>query len=224
VNTGDPWPSLDEAEPRVLRMQAKLHQWATENPLDSWARPTNHSGFVTRSRSGPAPEHPHSVLDCRPAAPAAPATRMVVRSPQNASRACASGLATQLHARPVKGLPPGSWQPRSGHKRQPATGCHRSPTSSSARHHGVCAADRPPAASKTKRSSSEPRSRSAADAGIPPVPTRAIQLSVERYRAHHPSLIAGYRSATGHRDAGASSLFPPANSNQTRDACHRLGC
>jgi retron-type reverse transcriptase len=32
VNTGDLWPSLEEAEPRVLRMQAKLHQWATDSP------------------------------------------------------------------------------------------------------------------------------------------------------------------------------------------------
>src|SRR5271166_4547355 len=32
VNTGDPWPNLAEAEPRVLRMQAKLHQWATDSP------------------------------------------------------------------------------------------------------------------------------------------------------------------------------------------------
>jgi RNA-directed DNA polymerase len=32
VNTGDPWPDLDEAEARVLRMQTKLHQWATVDP------------------------------------------------------------------------------------------------------------------------------------------------------------------------------------------------
>jgi RNA-directed DNA polymerase len=32
VNIGDPWPSFDEAEPKVLRMQAKLHQWATDSP------------------------------------------------------------------------------------------------------------------------------------------------------------------------------------------------
>ncbi len=32
MNTDDPWPSLDEAEPQVLRMQAKLHQWATDSP------------------------------------------------------------------------------------------------------------------------------------------------------------------------------------------------
>ena len=31
MNTDDPWPDLAEAEPRVLRMQAKLHQWATDN-------------------------------------------------------------------------------------------------------------------------------------------------------------------------------------------------
>src|SRR5439155_22676482 len=32
VNTGAPWPSLDEAVPRVLAMQTKLHQWAISDP------------------------------------------------------------------------------------------------------------------------------------------------------------------------------------------------
>jgi len=32
VNTGAPWPSLDEAEQRVLVMQAKLHRWAAGDP------------------------------------------------------------------------------------------------------------------------------------------------------------------------------------------------
>jgi RNA-directed DNA polymerase len=32
VNTGAPWPSLIEAERRVLAMQTKLHQWATSDP------------------------------------------------------------------------------------------------------------------------------------------------------------------------------------------------
>jgi RNA-directed DNA polymerase len=32
VNTGDPWPDLDEAEHRVRVMQTKLHQWATADP------------------------------------------------------------------------------------------------------------------------------------------------------------------------------------------------
>ncbi len=32
MNTDDPWPDLTEAEPRVLRMQAKLHQRATDSP------------------------------------------------------------------------------------------------------------------------------------------------------------------------------------------------
>ena len=31
MNTGAPWPSLDEAEPRVLAMQTKLHQWAVSD-------------------------------------------------------------------------------------------------------------------------------------------------------------------------------------------------
>jgi len=30
VNTGAPWPSLDEARARVLGIQTKLHRWATE--------------------------------------------------------------------------------------------------------------------------------------------------------------------------------------------------
>ena len=32
MNTGAPWPDLYEAEQRVLKVQAKLHQWAIEGP------------------------------------------------------------------------------------------------------------------------------------------------------------------------------------------------
>jgi len=32
VNIGAPWPSLEEAEPRVLAMQTKLHRWAVGDP------------------------------------------------------------------------------------------------------------------------------------------------------------------------------------------------
>jgi RNA-directed DNA polymerase len=32
VNTGVLWPELDEAEWQVLRIQAKLHQWAAGEP------------------------------------------------------------------------------------------------------------------------------------------------------------------------------------------------
>ena len=32
MNTGAPWPSLEGAEPRVLAMQTKLHQWAVSDP------------------------------------------------------------------------------------------------------------------------------------------------------------------------------------------------
>ena len=32
MNTDDLWPDLEEAESEVLRMQAKLHQWATDSP------------------------------------------------------------------------------------------------------------------------------------------------------------------------------------------------
>ena len=31
MNTGEPWPGLDEALPRVLRMQAKLHLWVARD-------------------------------------------------------------------------------------------------------------------------------------------------------------------------------------------------
>ena len=32
VNTDEPWPDLDEAEARVLKIQTKLHQWAADDP------------------------------------------------------------------------------------------------------------------------------------------------------------------------------------------------
>jgi RNA-directed DNA polymerase len=32
VNTGAPWPSLDEARARVLGIQTKLHRWAGDDP------------------------------------------------------------------------------------------------------------------------------------------------------------------------------------------------
>ena len=32
MNTGAPWPDLDEAEQRVLAMQTKLHRWAASDP------------------------------------------------------------------------------------------------------------------------------------------------------------------------------------------------
>jgi retron-type reverse transcriptase len=32
VNTDAPWPGLDEAESRVLKIQTKLHQWAVDDP------------------------------------------------------------------------------------------------------------------------------------------------------------------------------------------------
>lgn len=32
MNAGAPWPSLEEAETRVLGMQEKLHQWAKAEP------------------------------------------------------------------------------------------------------------------------------------------------------------------------------------------------
>ncbi len=32
MNTDAPWPTLEEAEARVLSIQAKLHQWAADSP------------------------------------------------------------------------------------------------------------------------------------------------------------------------------------------------
>ena len=32
MNTDAPWPTLEEAETRVLGIQTKLHQWATTIP------------------------------------------------------------------------------------------------------------------------------------------------------------------------------------------------
>ena len=32
MNIDAPWPDLDEAEARVLKIQTKLHQWATDDP------------------------------------------------------------------------------------------------------------------------------------------------------------------------------------------------
>ncbi len=32
MNTSEPWPTVEEAEARVLEIQAKLHRWATEKP------------------------------------------------------------------------------------------------------------------------------------------------------------------------------------------------
>jgi RNA-directed DNA polymerase len=32
VNAGAPWPTVEQAEARVLGIQTKLHQWATDDP------------------------------------------------------------------------------------------------------------------------------------------------------------------------------------------------
>lgn len=37
MNTDELWPDLYEAESQVLRMQAKLHQWATDSPIRRFA-------------------------------------------------------------------------------------------------------------------------------------------------------------------------------------------
>jgi len=72
VNTGAPWPDLDEAEHRVLVMQTKLHQWATADPgrrfddlanlvydpaflAVAWARVRGNKGARTAGVDGVAP-------------------------------------------------------------------------------------------------------------------------------------------------------------------------
>jgi RNA-directed DNA polymerase len=72
VNTGAPWPDLDEAEQRVLVMQTKLHQWAAADPgrriddlanlvydpaflVVAWARVRGNKGARTAGVDGVAP-------------------------------------------------------------------------------------------------------------------------------------------------------------------------
>jgi RNA-directed DNA polymerase len=72
VNTGAPWPDLDEAERRVRVMQTKLHQWATAGPgrcfddlanlvydpaflVVAWARVRGNKGARTAGVDGVAP-------------------------------------------------------------------------------------------------------------------------------------------------------------------------
>ena len=72
MNTGAPWPDLDEAEPRVLVMQTKLHQWAKADPgrrfddlfnlvydpaflVVAWSRVRGNKGARTAGVDGVAP-------------------------------------------------------------------------------------------------------------------------------------------------------------------------
>ena len=72
MNTGAPWPSLIEAEVRVLAMQLKLHQWAIADPgrcfddlanlvydpaflVVAWARVRGNKGARTAGVDGIAP-------------------------------------------------------------------------------------------------------------------------------------------------------------------------
>jgi RNA-directed DNA polymerase len=72
VNTGAPWPDLDEAEHRVLVMQTKLHQWAKADPgrrfddlfnlvydpaflVTAWSRVRGNKGTRTAGVDGVAP-------------------------------------------------------------------------------------------------------------------------------------------------------------------------
>lgn len=50
MNTGEPWPDPFEAEPRVRRMQAKLHRWAVDDPgrrFDDLYNLVYHPDFLT---------------------------------------------------------------------------------------------------------------------------------------------------------------------------------
>ena len=72
MNTGAPWPGLVEAEQRVRKMQAKLHQWATADPdrrfddlynlvydpaflVVAWSRVRTNKGARTAGVDGVAP-------------------------------------------------------------------------------------------------------------------------------------------------------------------------
>ena len=72
MNTGAPWPDLDEAEHRVRVMQTKLHQWATADPgrrfddlanlvydpaflVVAWSRVRGNKGARTAGVDGIAP-------------------------------------------------------------------------------------------------------------------------------------------------------------------------
>ena len=72
MNIGAPWPDLDEAEPRVLVMQTKLHQWAAADPgrrfddlynlvydpaflVVAWSRVRGNKGARTAGVDGVAP-------------------------------------------------------------------------------------------------------------------------------------------------------------------------
>ena len=72
MNIGAPWPDLEEAEPRVLMMQTKLHQWAISDPdrcfddlfnlvydpaflVVAWSRVRGNKGGRTAGVDGVAP-------------------------------------------------------------------------------------------------------------------------------------------------------------------------
>jgi RNA-directed DNA polymerase len=72
VNTGEPWPDVDEAQVRVRRMQTRLHHWATDDPgrrfddlfnlvchpdflVMAWERVRRNKGARTAGVDGAAP-------------------------------------------------------------------------------------------------------------------------------------------------------------------------
>ena len=72
MNTGAPWPGLNEAERRVRMMQVKLHQWAAADPdrrfddlhnlvydpaflVVAWSRVRTNKGARTAGVDGVAP-------------------------------------------------------------------------------------------------------------------------------------------------------------------------
>ena len=62
MNTDAPWPSLDEAEARVLGIQTKLHRWANPRPsapVESRVRGNAHARFGGRAGETDPPQGGH---------------------------------------------------------------------------------------------------------------------------------------------------------------------
>lgn len=108
MNTGAPWPGLDEAEARVRAMQTKLHCWATADTDrrfdDLFARdaiPISLSvdGCVSRmTNTGLCQPAPARRLRDVPTAP-----DEVLPHPPNARRCCVTGPAGQQRAQNSRG-------------------------------------------------------------------------------------------------------------------------
>lgn len=79
VNTDAPWPTPETARARVLRIQTKLHQWATDDPnrrfddlcnlvydpavlVDAWARVKGNRGARAAGVDGRTAHHVTAVV------------------------------------------------------------------------------------------------------------------------------------------------------------------